>query len=74
MLSKNHRVIEYFENAAIFTYIQGVPPICLQLRTKFRKLKNHISQKVSHVLKFLNKKLSDATLKPGIIKLEVFLN
>ena len=57
-----------------FCLIQGVPPICLQLRTKFWKLKNHICQKISPVLKFLNKNLSDGTLKPGKIKLEVFLN
>jgi hypothetical protein len=37
-------------------------------------LKNHICQKVSPVLKFLNKNLSYGTLKPGKIKLEVFLN
>ena len=34
--------------------IQGVPPICWQLRSKFWKLKNHKCQKVSPVLKFLN--------------------
>ena len=55
-------------------YIQGVPPKGWQLRTKFWKLKNHIWQKVSPVLKSLNKNLSDGTLKPGKIKLEVFLN
>ena len=38
------------------------------------KLKNHICQKVSPVLKFLNKNLLDGTLKPGKIKLEVSLN
>ena len=54
--------------------IQGVPPIGWQLRTKFWKLKNHIYQKVSLVLNFLNKKLSDGSLKLGKIKLEVFLN
>ena len=54
--------------------IQGVPPICWQLRTKFWKLKNHICQKVSPVLKFLNKKLLDGTLKLGKIKFKVFLN
>jgi hypothetical protein len=37
-------------------------------------LKNHICQKVSPVLKSLNKNLSDGTLKSGKIKLEVFLN
>ena len=54
--------------------LQGVPPKGWQLRTKFWKLKNHIWQKVSPVLKSLNKNLSDGTLKPGKIKLEVFLN
>ena len=54
--------------------IQGVPSICWQLRTKFWKLKNHICQKVSRILKFLNKNLSDRTFKLGKIKLEVFLN
>ena len=48
-------------------FIQGVPPICWQLRTKFWKLKNHICQKVSPVLKFLGKKLLDGTLKLGVI-------
>ena len=37
----------------------------------FRK---HICQKIRPVLKSLGKKLSDGTLKPGKIKLEVFLN
>ena len=37
----------------------------------FRK---HICQKIRPVLKFLGKKLSDGTLKPEKIKLEVFLN
>ena len=37
-------------------------------------MKNQICQKVGPVLKFLNKNLSDGTLKPGKIKLEVFLN
>ena len=37
-------------------------------------MKNHICQKVSPVLKFLNKNLSDGTLKLGKIKLEVFLD
>ena len=54
--------------------VQGVPPICWQLRTKFWKLKNHICQKVSPFLKSLNKNLSDGILKPGKIKLKVFLN
>ena len=53
--------------------IQGVPPICWQLRTKFWKLKNHICQKVTPDLKSLGKKLLDGTLKPRKIKLEVFL-
>ena len=56
------------------SYIQGVPSICWQLRTKFWKLKNHICQKVRPVLKSLNKNLSDDILKPSKIKLEVFLN
>ena len=55
-------------------YLQGVPPICWQVQTKFWKLKNYMSQKVSPVLKFLGKKLLDGTLKPRKIKLEVFLN
>ena len=54
--------------------LQGVPLICLQLRTKSWKLKNHICQKVSPVLKSLNKKLLDGTLKLGKIKFKVFLN
>ena len=54
--------------------LQGVPPICLQLRTKSWKLKNHIRQKISPVLKFLNKKLLDGILKLGKIKFKVFLN
>ena len=54
--------------------LQVVPPKGWQLRTKFWKLKNHIWQKVSPVLKFLNKNLSDGTLKLGKIKLKVFLN
>ena len=54
--------------------VQGVPPICLQLRTKSWKLKNHIRQKISPVLKFLNKKLLDGILKLGKIKFKVFLN
>ena len=37
-------------------------------------LKNHICQKVSPVLKSLNKNLLDGILKAGKIKLEVFLN
>ena len=53
-------------------YIQGVPPICWQIWTKFWKLKNHICQKVSPVLKSLHKNFSDGTLKSGKIKLEVF--
>ena len=57
-----------------FPQIQTVPLICWQLRTKFWKLKHHICQKMSPVLKFLNKKLSDGSLKPGKIKSEVFLN
>ena len=40
----------------------------------FENKKNHIRQKVSPVLKFLGKKLSDGTLKLRKIKLEVFLN
>ena len=56
------------------TYLQGVPPKGWQHRTKFWKLKNHICQKVSPVLKSLNKNLLDGILKAGIIKLEVFLN
>ena len=55
-------------------YLQGVPPICWQVQTKFWKLKNYMSQKVSPVLKFLGKKLLDSTLKLGKIKLEVILN
>ena len=55
-------------------YIQGVPPICWQLRTQFSISYNHLCQKVRPVLKFLWKKLSDGTLKPRKIKLEVFLN
>ena len=55
-------------------YIQGVPPICWQLRSKFWKLKNHICLKVSPVLKSSNKNLSDHILKPSKIKLKVFLN
>ena len=55
-------------------HLKSVPPKCWQLRTKFWKLKNHIWQKVSPVFKFLNKNLSDGILKPGKIKLEVFLN
>ena len=38
------------------------------------KIKNYICQKVSPVLKSLNKKLSDGTLKPEKIKLEIFLD
>ena len=57
-----------------FWLIQGVPPKGWQHRTKFWKLKNHICQKVSPVLKSLNKNLLDGILKAGIIKLEVFLN
>ena len=55
-------------------YIQGVPSICWQLRTKFWKSKNHICQKVRSVFKSLNKNLSDDILKLSKIKLEVFLN
>ena len=54
--------------------IQGVPSIWKHVRTKFWKLKNPICQKVSPVLKSLNKNLSDDILKPSEIKLEVFLN
>ena len=43
--------------------VQGVPPICWQLRTKIWKLKHHICQKISPVLKFLNKKLSDGRFR-----------
>ena len=57
-----------------YIHIQGVPPICLQLRTKSWKLKNHICQKISPVLKSLNKKLLDGILKLGKIKFKVFLN
>ena len=53
--------------------IQGVPSICWQLQTKFWKLKNHMS-KSKPCFKILGKKLLDGTLKPGKIKLEVFLN
>ena len=64
----------FWQKDTLVTQIQGVPLICWQLRTKFWKLKNHICQKVSPVLKSLGKKLLDGTLKPGKIKLEVFLN
>ena len=43
--------------------VQGVPPICWQLRTKIWKLKHHICQKISPVLKLLNKKLSDGRFR-----------
>ena len=64
----------YVSESQIREHIQGVPPICWQLRTKFWKLKNHICQRIRFVLKFLNKNLSDDILKPSKIKLEVFLN
>ena len=54
-----------FLNLLKGAFIQGVPPICWQVRTKFWKLKNHICQKVRPVLKFLRKKLLDGALKPG---------
>ena len=67
----------YLENSSCTCkryVVQGVPPICWQVQTKFWKLKNHICQKVSPVLKSSNKNLLDDILKPSKIKLKVFLN
>ena len=52
----------------------SVPPILKHIQTHFSISYNHICQKVTPDLKFLEKKLLDGTLKPGKIKSKVFLN
>ena len=69
---RNRRTAEIWNYFVKLQHVQGVPPICWQLRSKFWKLKNHMSK--SKPCFEIFGKLLDGTLKLGKIKLKVFLN